>query len=125
MHEYQTHYGVEVRLLADESSGVMFSPKVATQLSRIILEALANVRKHSKARRAWVRAEREGSQFRLTVEDDGQGFDAARVAEAGGSQIGLEIMRERAESIGGSLELDSGPGKGTRVVVRVPIEQRG
>ena len=119
--EYQIHYGVDARLVAEESSSMMLSSKVGTQLFRIVLESLTNVRKHSEAGRAWVRVEREGKLARVTIEDDGRGFDAARVIAAGGSRIGVGIMRERAESVGGTLELDSGPGRGTRVVVRVPL----
>jgi nitrate/nitrite-specific signal transduction histidine kinase len=121
--EYQTHYGVQVQLTAKGDAELDFTPPVATQLSRIILEALANVRKHSGADRAWICIEREGQHARVTIEDAGRGFDAPRVIESGGTRVGLEIMRERAESVGGTLLLNSEPGYGTRVVVRVPLIQ--
>jgi two-component system nitrate/nitrite sensor histidine kinase NarX len=117
--EYRAHYGVHVELAGDGDS-IEFSPEVNVQLLRIIQEALTNVRKHAGASRAWVRFGREGSLRRITVEDNGRGFDPARLGREGQQYFGLQIMRERAESIGGSLALDSRPGQGTRVVVRVP-----
>jgi nitrate/nitrite-specific signal transduction histidine kinase len=118
--EYQLHYGVDARLVADKGS-VKFSPEVDTQVLRIIQEALTNVRKHARASHAWVRIERNDGQVRIIVEDDGQGFDPIQVAGEGQRSFGLQIMRERAESVGGSLEFDSRPGKGTRVVIQVPL----
>ncbi len=119
LEEYQRHYGVRAELIVDHDlSG--FSPEVDVQVLRIIQEALTNVRKHAKTSSAWVRLEQEDSQLRITIEDDGRGFDPARVEWAGQRYFGLQIMCERAESVGGKLELDSRPGHGTRVVVRVP-----
>ncbi len=120
VEEYQANYGVETSLLADQPA-ILLSPKVGVQLSRIILEALSNVRKHSKAARAWIRVHQEDGQINLTIEDDGLGFDPDVVTSSGGSHIGMEVMRERAEIMGGAIEVDSGPGKGTRVTVRLPI----
>jgi nitrate/nitrite-specific signal transduction histidine kinase len=117
--EYQLHYGVAASLVADKSS-VRFSPEVDTQVLRIIQEALTNVRKHARASHTWVRFDRNDGQVRITIEDDGQGFDPVQVAGEGRRYFGLQIMRERAESVGGSLEFDSRPGKGTRVVIQVP-----
>jgi nitrate/nitrite-specific signal transduction histidine kinase len=119
LEEYERHYGVHADLVAqDYPTG--FSPEVDVQVLRIIQEALTNVRKHAQASCAWVRLEQEDSRLCITVEDDGRGFDPARSTRAGQRYFGLQIMRERAESIGGRLELDSRPGQGTRVVVCVP-----
>jgi nitrate/nitrite-specific signal transduction histidine kinase len=126
LEEYERHYGVQAELVVDEDPGG-FSPEVDVQVLRIIQEALTNVRKHAKTSRAWVRLEQEDSRLRITVEDDGRGFDPARVEWAGQRYFGLQIMRERAESIGGHLELDSRPGHGTRVTIWMPFlrERRG
>ncbi len=118
--EYRLHYGVDARLVADKELA-QFSPEVDIQVLRIIQEALTNVRKHAQAHNAWVRFEGNNGQVRITVEDDGQGFDPAQVKGEGRRYFGLQIMRERAESVGGNLEFDSQPDKGTRVVIQVPM----
>jgi signal transduction histidine kinase len=119
--EYRAHYGVDAQLVVDNESLPEFPADVGIQIICIIQEALTNVRKHAGASRAWVRFEQDGDRVRISVEDDGQGFDPAQVAGEGQRYFGLQIMRERAESVGGDLELDSRPGKGTRLVIRVPL----
>jgi signal transduction histidine kinase len=123
--EYRAYYGVDVRPVADNESLPEFPADVGIQIIRIIQEALTNVRKHAEANKAWVRFERKGDWVRISVEDDGRGFDPAQVVAEGLQYFGLQIMRERAESVGGDLELDSRPGQGTRVVIRVPLTPRG
>ena len=123
--EYRAHYGVDARLVVDDESLAEFPADVGLQIIRIIQEALTNVRKHAGASKAWVRFEQHGDRVRISVEDDGRGFDPAQVAGEGRRYFGLQIMRERAESVGGDLELDSRPGKGTRLVIRVPLTPRG
>ncbi len=124
LSEYRTHYGVEARLEVGDEALTQVPAHVGIQIIRIVKEALTNVRKHAGASRAWVRFERDGDWTRIIVEDDGRGFDPAQVAGEGWQYFGLQIMRERAESVGGSLDLDSQPEKGTRVVIRVPRPPR-
>lgn len=123
--EYRAHYGVDARLMVDNESLTEFPADVGIQIIRIIQEALTNIRKHAGASKAWVRFEQEGDRARISVEDDGQGFDPAQVTGEGRQYFGLQIMRERAESVGGSLELDSRAGQGTRVVIRLPLTPGG
>jgi signal transduction histidine kinase len=93
-------------------------PRAQAELLRIAQEALANARKHADATRVWVGAEPTPNGLRLTVADNGRGFDLG----AGGSKgYGLHSMRERAELIGASMAIDSQPQDGTRVVVDVPL----
>jgi signal transduction histidine kinase len=70
----------------------------------------------------WVQAERDGSDVVLQVADDGVGFDppAARERAAATGHLGLRSMAERIQTAGGSLEITSEPGGGTRVVLRLP-----
>ena len=119
--EYRAYYGVDARLVVDNKSLPEFPADVEIQIIRIIQEALTNVRKHAGANNAWVRFEQNGDWIHISVEDDGWGFDPTQVTGEGRHYFGLQIMRERAESVGGDLELDSRPGKGTRVVIRVPL----
>ena len=89
---------------------------------RVVQEALANVARHAGATTVWVQAERDGSDVVLQVADDGVGFDppAARERAAATGHLGLRSMAERIQTAGGSLEITSEPGGGTRVVLRLP-----
>jgi signal transduction histidine kinase len=92
-------------------------PRAQAELLRIAQEALANSRKHADATRVRVHAEPTPGGLRLTVADNGRGFEPA----AGATGYGLRSMRERAELIGASLSIESQPMDGTRVVVDVPL----
>ena len=92
---------------------------VATSMYRILQEALANVLKHARASTVDVALGFERERVRLTVQDDGVGFDA----DGTGRGYGLDNMRQRAEEVGGTFELSSDPGRGTSVSVVLPIEE--
>ncbi len=117
--EYRVHYGLDTSLAIDDESLAEFPADVSIQITRIIQEALTNVRKHAQVSKAWVRFTQEGDNVCITVEDDGQGFDPDQLTGEGRQYFGLQIMRERAEGVRGSLEIASQPGQGTRVVLRV------
>jgi signal transduction histidine kinase len=93
-------------------------------LFNLVDEAVGNARKHAKAPHVWVRMQREGDSLFLEVADDGVGFNLAEVEKhyTERSSLGLVNLRERAELAGGSLQILSAPGKGTRVQVRVPLQ---
>jgi signal transduction histidine kinase len=78
------------------------------------------VARHAGAERATVRLVATPDRVRLAVEDDGSGFDAAGVPE---DRHGIVGMRERAEVLGGTLEVRSEPGEGTRIEVTAPLEK--
>jgi two-component system nitrate/nitrite sensor histidine kinase NarX len=102
-----------------EGEPLHLSPGSEVQLIRIVQEALANIRKHAKTEKAWLRIARDGTALVVTVEDEGCGF-RAEPARPGLRQFGLDVMRERAESVGGSLTVESRPGQGTRVTATIP-----
>jgi two-component system, NarL family, sensor kinase len=84
-------------------------------------ELLTNAAKHARASRVRVEAATVGGEDRMTVQDDGVGFDPTVLdARIAAGHIGLLSLRERAEALGGRLELTSGQGRGTRVVLAVP-----
>jgi len=95
------------------------------QLLRVVQEALSNVRKHARAKHAWVSLRRAQDQALLEIRDDGQGFDPAHPTRGFGPRFGLQSMRERVESIHGVFTVHSAPGQGTRIQVTVPIIYRG
>jgi PAS domain S-box-containing protein len=95
---------------------------IETTLYRIIREALNNVLKHAKAKRVSLILQAKGNQVIAIIEDDGQGFDL----EAMGSpenrrRLGLASMKERAAMVNGELGIESNPGRGTTIFVRIPL----
>ena len=94
------------------------SAPAATCLYRITQEALANVFKHAQASRVNVILEFLPDSVRLTVQDDGQGFDSS--IEGQNSGHGLRNMRQRAEELGGDFDLRSASGEGTKIAIRLP-----
>lgn len=89
---------------------------MSLELVRILQEALNNVRKHAEARRVRVRLSDQAGRVELSVEDDGIGFDPTDPAHG----FGRQSMLQRTLSIGGRLQVQSDPGRGTRVLVTVP-----
>ncbi|MFT4037535.1 MAG: sensor histidine kinase [Thermomicrobiales bacterium] len=94
---------------------------VELALYRIAQEAITNARKHSGAAEIRVDLQIAGSVATLTVVDDGQGFPPRRIRPAAGHGEGLPGMRERAALLGGTVEVASRPGSGTRVEARLPL----
>ena len=93
-----------------------------TTIFRFVQEALTNVARHARAKRADVIVEQEGSALRASVADDGVGFEPARAVD--GSRLGLVGMIERARLHDGQLVIDSARGKGTRVTLQLPIGEK-
>ncbi len=120
LHEFSEMRKIPVDLMVRDPEATTFSLQAQIQLIRIIHEALANVFKHAQATKATVKFERDGDFATITIEDDGKGFVAER-AMGKGFHFGLQTMRERADGVAGKLSIDSAPGKGTRVIVRLPI----
>jgi signal transduction histidine kinase len=117
--EYRDRYGLDVRLDADVDDETDFSPETANQLMRIIQEALTNVRKHAQATRVYVRCHFIQDKISILIEDNGTGFDPNQ--KMGEQHYGLQIMKERAASVGGSVEYQSQPGAGTCVIIEAPF----
>lgn len=115
--------GIDVHLDVDEDLETSSLPAATEiQVVRIVQEALANVRKHSHATSARVTIEARDAELVIAVQDDGRGFRPDHQRRTGWPHFGLQTMRERAEAIGGRLELASAPGAGTKVQVCVPLE---
>lgn len=100
-----------------------FSQEVEIQLLRIIQEALTNVRKHAGVDRARLVFTEHVNEAQVIIEDEGGGFNTGPTGGEGEIEghFGLVIMRERAEGVGGSLEVRSEIGKSTQVIVKVPL----
>jgi len=91
---------------------------IATTLYRIIQEALTNVARHAEAQAVSIVVQRHGNHVRALVEDDGRGFDVSQTSRG----MGLLGIKERVKLLGGTVDIESVPGNGTTVAVRIPIE---
>ncbi len=103
--------------LSVKGEGLPLDPDVQVQVLHVVQEALSNVRKHAQARQVWVEVQ-QWPHWRVEVRDDGKGF--AGLPHDDAPHVGLDIMRERAGRIGGTVAVDSAPGAGTRVVLTLP-----
>ncbi len=88
-------------------------------LTQIVREALSNVARHAQATHVTVKVREVDSHLKLTVEDNGRGFDPATVQAP--SSFGLRNMQQRAIRLGGTFTIDSAEGEGTRIIVQVPF----
>jgi signal transduction histidine kinase len=113
---------VELDVADGAGAAAALTPEAADHLFHIAREALSNVARHSAASRATVALRPDGEEMRLVVVDNGRGFDPSEASAPG--HFGLLNLRERALAVGGRLEVDSEPGAGTRIIVRLPIPTR-
>lgn len=122
LHEWSVQSGIAVDLQIHSEEATRLPPEAEVQLIRVIQEALTNVRKHAGAEHARVSFDLEEGLAVVTIADDGRGFMLAELQKQGRKGFGLETMRERAESVGGSLEITSQLGRGTKVIARLPLQ---
>jgi ligand-binding sensor domain-containing protein/signal transduction histidine kinase len=112
-----------VKVDIQPASNQQVPPDVGAALLRIGQEALTNAVRHGRPHRIWVRVQCNAGEMRLSLGDDGRGFNLQEMANAGGS-LGLIGMRERAESLGGHLMIESKPGQGTEITAVVPLHRQ-
>jgi signal transduction histidine kinase len=128
LRHYTAEWSVNNRVPADFHSDGMETHRLPlpleTMLYRITQETLTNVTRHANAKRVSVLLERRPDLVSLIVEDDGGGFDASIQASAAQGKLGLLGMRERVALAGGKLEIESTPGAGTTVFVRIPLKPK-
>lgn len=94
-------------------------PYLEVMLFRAVQELLGNAARHSQATAVKLQADMGNEVIRMSVDDNGKGFDAERLKES--ASLGLELIRERTEMLGGGFEIDSMPGKGARITFFVPV----
>ena len=124
LEKYTRQSGVQVRYQATGSvADVSLPASVDLQVMRIIQEALSNVRKHSRAKDVEVTLASENGHLAILVADKGRGFDVSGAARGEWPRFGLQTMRERAESIRATFEVESEPGEGTTVRVTIPLAE--
>ncbi len=120
--EFSANNGIPVQFNVSRAFPQL-SPIAELQLLRITQEALTNVRRHAQATEVEVKLEHTSEAVEMIVKDNGQGFTLSDLEESPPGYHGLNIIRERAEGLGGSLSISSAPGEGTAVMVSLPTEK--
>jgi PAS domain S-box-containing protein len=128
VQEFAQLHGVAVDVRIEGLDSELLPPLLQTTVYRVLQEALTNVAKHAGARSVSVRLVRAKATVELRVQDDGAGFDPAADAEAaagdrGDRHLGLQVMRERAALLGGSVEVESRAGAGTTITAHFPMRR--
>jgi PAS domain S-box-containing protein len=120
--EWSRHYGTEASFHSIKVGKARFDEDIETHLYRIGQEALNNISKHARATKVSVVLEKRGDQLLLIIEDNGVGFDTEKIKtpRRSGRGLGLLGMRERTALVGGEFDVESTPGSGTTIYVRVP-----
>ena len=125
LHTFLKHFREEsgIRVSLSAFAGVeQVNGDKRTVLYRVAQEALTNIAHHAQASRADVRIQQQDGAVRLSIKDNGKGFQQDRVVRAKtGKRLGLLGMRERLEMVGGQFSVTSAPGKGTTVVAQIPL----
>jgi two-component system sensor histidine kinase UhpB len=117
--QFATRTGIAVTVQGEELDPRL-DQKVETTLFRIVQEALNNVAKHAGAQNVTITLADKNRQAEITVADDGRGFNVERIyLSPEQPRWGIISMRERAEAIGGDLRVETDPGQGTKVIVKV------
>jgi two-component system sensor histidine kinase DegS len=122
LNDFLKRTGIRVRFVTFAEIEKMSSAQ-RTTLYRIVQEALINIDKHARAKQVDVSIRKIDDYVQLEISDDGKSFDVARVqARKGNKHLGLIGMREQAGMVGGELTIQSAPGQGTKIIVRMPFK---
>jgi len=119
--EYASVHHIRVRLNFGETPFSRLDTPMQIGLYRIIQEALTNVARHAQAKTVSVIFDWDAPKLRLVIQDNGQGFQSRNLSEQPSSHLGIEGMRQRASMLGGTLEVNSEPNKGTAIEVRLTL----
>jgi PAS domain S-box-containing protein len=123
--EYKPQYAIEIACRIDRQK-IDLPPNHTVMLYRSVRELLTNVAKHARVWDAELTIHRHNDRLRVVVADKGAGFDPADLHSASGSQnhYGLFSVRQRLESLGGTMDIQSRPGKGTCVTLELPLTRQ-
>ncbi|HVF46723.1 MAG TPA: ATP-binding protein, partial [Pyrinomonadaceae bacterium] len=121
--QWSQHSGIAARLLTTGFDDIRFAPNAETNLYRIVQEALNNTHKHARAESVEILLTQRAGDVVLIIEDDGRGF-SLKGKKTHLKGLGLTGMKERAALIGATLDIESSPGKGTSIHVRLPTKTK-
>jgi len=122
IREFSQNNGIPVDFDIPKSFAKL-SPVAELQLLRIAQEALTNVRRHATANQVMVKLASSNASVEMTIRDNGQGFVLSDLEKSPPGYHGLTIIKERAEALGGTLLINTGPGQGTELKVSLPVEK--
>lgn len=122
--ELARHTDVNINYDNGEMKFSRLGPAIETTLYRIVQEALTNAVRHAKPQNIHITLQSDERNVTVIVQDDGKGFDLQEVQAKGKEALGLMGMMERASLVGGELKIDTAPGKGTRVLIKLPLLER-
>ncbi len=122
--KYQERFGIETSVHALALDGTRLSPELEITVYRVVQEALTNAAKYAHCEHVSIVLQMRRQELSVIIEDDGEGFDAENLLREGkgSTHLGLYGMKERAELVGGTLEIESKKGVGTTVYLRVPLK---
>lgn len=118
LHEFSHRTGILISLDVAETEREFRDP-VATAVYRMVQETLTNVARHARASEVRVAIRADDADLTISIRDNGVGFDTS--LQGGGKSFGLLGIRERAQTLGGSAEISSAPGAGTKITIRIPL----
>jgi signal transduction histidine kinase len=123
--DYSERNGIRVDFFPLGMEGVALDFDTEINLFRITQEALTNVRKHASARQVTIKLQAKAPNIILSIRDDGNGFDVRKeMRDSGQRKMGLSGIEQRASLLGGRLSIQSGRGKGSRILVEVPLREK-
>ena len=122
VENFKERHGIDCEIAVMPPELELADPQ-ATAVFRILQESLANTARHAGARRVEVELACSDGEIRLRVRDDGRGFDLAHPRKP--NSFGLVGLRERAHLVDGEILIDTAPGRGTRIDVRIPLARPG
>jgi two-component system sensor histidine kinase DegS len=119
---YKEQSGLDIRYV---SSGMeqRLESYLEVMIFRAVQELLSNVARHSQATQVKLQIDASESEVRVSIEDNGRGFDVESVGEKGG--MGLKVIRDRVEMLGGDMQIHSIIGQGTHIMFQIPAEKTG
>ncbi len=117
VESYKEQFGIDVRLVTTGMEQ-RFESYVEVMIFRAIQELLTNIMMHSQATQVILQVDSSNEGMRVSLEDNGKGFDVDKIQEKGG--MGLKVIRDRVQMLGGSMEVHSTVGHGTHVLFQIP-----
>lgn len=125
LSQFERDTSIHIDLITSDDFNInLIDPMVAVQLLRILQESLTNIRRHAMASKVQIKFDQVDGSIYVAVQDNGRGFKITQNDLSGASHYGLMMMRERAQSIGGRIDLSSQPDQGTEIIVCVPIDKK-
>lgn len=124
LEEFSEHHPIRIAKMEIDEMDDLFSQQAQIHIFRVIQESLTNIFRHARATQISVMVKHEGDRVSIVVEDNGQGFDQQQALSLERRGIGIAAMQERMRILGGTLDISSQEGSGTRIKGIIPLEPK-